>query len=187
MQDGSFVPKWHALRVKPRHEQASATHLSARGLERLAPTYRAICRWSDRSKQIDLPLFPGYVFCRFTKGQKLDVLTTPGVYSIVSFGGVQMPLEDDDISSIQVMTQSGLQLCPWPYLRAGDRVRIESGCLAGVFGSVIRVKDTYRVIVSIDILQRSVAVEIGRDQIRPHVPSRTPATDARESGHNILS
>jgi transcription antitermination factor NusG len=161
-------PKWYVLRVKPRHEQTSAAYLEARGLEHMAPTYRALRRWSDRSKQLDLPLFPGYLFCRFVPSQKLSILTVPGVYAIVSFGKLEIPVDDHEIANIQALMRSGLDFGPWPYLRAGDPVRIESGCLAGVFGTVIRLKDTCRVIVSVELLQRSVAVEINRDHVQPH-------------------
>lgn len=168
------VPTWYALRVKPRHEQTSAAHLQARGLEQLAPTYRAARRWSDRNKQIDMPLFPGYVFCRFTADRKLTVVTTPGVVSIVSFGRVEAPVADEEIESLETLLRSGLPLGPWPYARAGDRVRIESGCLEGVCGTVIREKDTCRVVVNVEILQRSVAVEIDRELIRPQRQTIAP-------------
>jgi transcription antitermination factor NusG len=160
---------WYALRVRPRHEQTSAACLDSRGLEQLAPTYRTLRRWSDRYKQVDLPLFPGYVFCRFAPDRKLSVVTAPGVLSIVSFGRTEVPIDDEDIAGIQSLIRSGLPVGPWPYLRAGDRIRIESGCLEGVCGTLVREKDTCRVVVSVEILQRSVAVEIARDRIRPEM------------------
>ena len=156
---------WYALRVKPRHERASAAQLSARGAEVFAPLYVSKRRWSDRVKQLELPLFPGYLFCRFRTEQRLAVLTTPGVASIVGFGSVPIPVSDEEIESVRAITRSGLPYGPWPYVRVGDSVRIDCGCMSGMRGTLVRVRDDFRVVVNVELLQRSVALEIDRGLI----------------------
>ncbi len=115
---------------------------------------------------VDMPLFPGYVFCRFAYTSRLPVLNTPGVTSVVGFCNVPTPVSDDEISRIQAIQASGLPAQPWPYMRVGQRARIERGSLAGLEGVLIREKDSLRVVVSVELLHRAVAVEIGRDMIR---------------------
>jgi len=159
-------PRWYALTTKPRLEKATATHLRLKGFDELTPTYRTRRRWSDRIKEIEQQLFPGYVFCRFTYEQRMAVLTTPGVVSVVGFGKTPAAIDDAEIDSIRSIVKSGARTSPWPYLRAGQRVRIERGCLEGVAGTLVRENDSCRVVVNIEILQRAVAVEIDRDLVR---------------------
>lgn len=156
---------WYALTVKPRHEKTAAQHLRQKGLEDFSPVYRARRRWSDRMKELDLHLFPGYVFCRFTYAERMQVLNTPSVTSIVSFGKTPVPVEDSEILAVREILASGYPARPWPYLRAGERVRIEDGCLAGLTGTVVRERDVCRVVVNVELLQRSVAVEIDRESL----------------------
>lgn len=165
---------WYALTVKPRHEHAASQHLRAKDLEPFLPTYRALRQWSDRRKELDLCLFPGYVFCRFSYEERLQVLGTPGITSIVGFARKPAPVPDSEIDAIQTMVKSGRAFEPWPYLRAGDRVRIEEGCLRGLSGALIREKDRWRVVVNIELLQRSVAVEVDREALTPIHDSRIP-------------
>jgi transcription antitermination factor NusG len=153
---------WFALRVKPRHERSSAAHLAGRGLEQFAPLYRTRRRWSDRIQAVDLPLFPGYVFCRFTRQQKRDVVSAPGVRSVVSFGGEPAPIGDGEIDAVRAIAASGLPYGPWPFLRQGARVRIAAGCMKGLEGTLVRSCDEVRVVVNVELLQRSVAVQIDR-------------------------
>ena len=160
-------PRWYALTTKPRSEKSVARYLRSKGLDELAPTFRARHRWSDRCKEIEQLLFPGYVFCRFTYEQRMSVLTTPGVTSVVGFGKEPAPVDDSEIASIRSILDSGARVWPWPYLRAGQRIRIEQGCLQGLSGALVRENDGYRVVVNVEILQRAVAVEIDRDMIRP--------------------
>lgn len=157
---------WFALTAKPRHEKAVAENLRSKGLESFLPLYRARRRWSDRVQGVDLPLFPGYVFCRFAYADRLPVLNTPGVTSVVSFSSVPAPVPDDEILRIQAIQASGLPAQPWPYPHVGQRARIERGSLAGLEGVLIREKDALRVVVSVELLRRAVAVEIDRELIR---------------------
>ena len=157
---------WFALTAKPRHEKAVAENLRSKGLESFLPLYRVRRHWSDRIKSVDLPLFPGYVFCRFAYASRLPVLNTPGVRSVVGFANAPAPIADQEISRIQAIQASGLPAQPWPYVQVGQMARIEYGSLAGLEGVLIREKDSLRVVVSVELLQRAVAIEIDRDIIR---------------------
>jgi len=158
---------WFALTIKPRHEHAAAASLAGRGYESFLPLYRTTHRWSDRLKTVDLPLFPGYVFCRFDYFHRLPVLTTPGVFSVVSFGGGPHPVDPAELAAIQEIVRSGVPAEPWPFLRAGQRVRVERGPLAGTEGILLQIKGHSRIVVSVSILQRSVAAQVDRDCISP--------------------
>ncbi len=158
---------WYALAVRPRHERAIAKSLRSKGLEEFSPLYRTRRRWCDRIKELETELFPGYVFCRFSYDQRLLVLNTPGVTSIVGFGTRPVPVDDREIEAIRAVVASGLPVQPWTYLRTGQRVRIEQGCLEGVVGIVLRDRDAFRVLINVEILQRTVAVEIDRALLTP--------------------
>ena len=158
---------WYALTVKPRHERATARSLRSKGLEEFSPVYRARRVWCDRIKELETELFPGYVFCRFSYEQRLLVLGTPGVTSVVGFGKRPVAVDDGEIEALRAVVASGLPIQPWPYLRAGQRVRIEQGCLEGVAGIVLRDRDAFRVLINVEILQRTVAVEIDRALLTP--------------------
>ena len=156
---------WFALTAKPRHEKVVAENLRGKGLESFVPLYRARRQWTDRVQSVELPLFPGYVFCRFAYSSRMPVLNTPGVTSVVSFSDGPAPVADEEILRIRAILASGLRSQPWPYLRVGQRARIEWGSLAGLEGVLIREKDSLRVVVSVELLQRAVAVEIDREMI----------------------
>lgn len=158
---------WFALTVKPQHETAAFRALESKSLEAFHPFYMANRNWSDRTKRIEAPLFPGYVFCRFRFDRRLPVLTTAAVTSIVGFGKAPCPVGDEEIASIRAMVDSGCLLEPWMGLKVGQRVRVERGVLAGVEGILTNVKGSYRVVVTVELLQRSVAVEIDRAWITP--------------------
>jgi transcriptional antiterminator RfaH len=160
--------KWFAVRVKPQAERAVATVARYKGFEELLPLYKARRRWSDRFKWVDLPLFPGYVFCRLLKEEsRLPILTIPGVLHFVGIGKVPVPIEDAEVAAIQTTIQSGLWAEPWPFLDIGQKVRIEEGPLTGVEGLLVEVRKKQRIVVSVSLLKRSVAVEIERHWARP--------------------
>jgi transcription antitermination factor NusG len=163
-------PPWMALTVKHQHEQAVRTALEGKGFKAYAPTCRAARRWSDRLKELDLPLFPGYVFCRWHSYGQTPLLRTPGVRTVVSFGGEIAPIPDSEIARIRRALASGLTVEPWPFLKAGQRVRIEAGPLAGVEGTLVEVRDKWRVVLNVEMLQRSVAVHVTRDTLVPVGP-----------------
>ena len=156
-------PLWYALTVKPNHERAAAQALGSKGLETFLPLYRSRRRWSDRIKELELPLFAGYVFCRFKAAERAGILSTPGVNSVVGFGRRPAPVSDGEIAAVRTIVSSGLPVGPWPFLRVGQKVRIEAGPLCGVEGILTQVKDVWRVVVSVELLQRSVAAEVDRD------------------------
>jgi len=160
-------PVWRALTVRSRHEKLAAQGLRGRGLEEFLPLHAAKRIWSDRSKVIDMPLFPGYVFCRFADADRLRVVTTPGVTSVVGFGGRDAAVQDHEIEDVRRMLASGLPVEPWPYIRAGHTVEIQAGPLSGLRGEVVREKGLWRLIVNVELLRRSVAAEIGREMVQP--------------------
>jgi transcription antitermination factor NusG len=116
---------------------------------------------------IDVPLFPGYVFARFNAAERRPILQVPGVVSVVAFGNEFISIDDKEIEAIRTILISGHQVAPWPYLRAGQRIRIRSGAMRGVEGLLLEMKSATRIIVSITLLQRSVAAEIDRDIVEP--------------------
>jgi transcription antitermination factor NusG len=171
-------PCWYALAVKPRHEKAVAADLRQRGLEEYLPLYGARRSWSDRVKLVELPLFPGYVFCRYGYGERSRVVTAPGVRAVVGFAGADAPVEDSEIAALRTILAAGLPVAPWPYLGAGSRVRIARGPLAGVEGTLAGDKGAWRVVVNVELLRRSVAVEVDREAVAPCGQCRFPLARA---------
>jgi len=167
------VFSWFALRVRSNYENVAAIHLRDRGFEEFSPTYKTERQWSDRKKQIDLPLFPGYVFCRLNPEYRLPVLTIPGTVGLVGFGNGPSAVPDHEIEAVRRMIGSGLLVAPWPFLEVGQTVLIERGPLTGVEGILQEIKKkTFRLVVSIRLLQRSVSAEVDRTWIRPVSSSR---------------
>lgn len=159
--------RWYALAVRYQHEQKTERALRSKGLETLVPLYRSERQWSDRVKEIELPVFAGYVFCHFPLTRKMQVTDTPGVGQIVGFGGRPAALEDSEIAGIRRVTESKQRWIPWPYLKAGDRVRVERGPMRGLEGTLLRTKDALRLVIGVELLQRSIAVELDREAIGP--------------------
>jgi transcription termination/antitermination protein NusG len=158
-------PCWFVLTVKPRHEKTTAQRLRMRELQDFLPLYRVRRAWSDRTQTLELPLFPGYVFCRFNYQQRLHVLNTPGVRSIVGFGATDVPVEDETVEALQMLVASGRPMGPQSRILVGERVRITQGPLEGVRGTLVREGTAWRVVVNVELLHRSVAVEVDRDHI----------------------
>jgi len=170
---GGFVPafsgpeRWFAVYTRSNCEFKVSRQLSSRGFEELLPVYRSRRHWSDRTRELDLPLFAGYVFCRFDARHALPVLSTPGVVRIIGSGRTPIPVTDSEIDAVRAICTSGVRAQPWPYLEVGRRVTLVNGPLAGVEGIVIELKNEFRLVVSIALLQRSVAAEIEREWIQP--------------------
>lgn len=177
---GTSSHAWFAVRVRSHHEKIAAAHLRERGFEEFSPSCKIERRWSDRKKEMDQFLFPGYVFCRLDPAHRLPVLSAPGVVDLVGFGKVPAPVPDHEIEAIRRMVQSGLLVMPWPYLELGNRVLIERGPLAGVEGILDEMKGKCRLVVSVQLLQRSVSAEVDRNWVRPLQAGRSdrivPAT-----------
>jgi transcription antitermination factor NusG len=159
--------KWYALTVPYQHERQAEKALKSKGLETLVPVYRSQRRWSDRVKDVEIPLFAGYVLCQFDLTERIRVLDTPGVSKIVGFGGAMTALEDCEVTGIQRLMALKVPLAPWPYLKPGDRVRVEHGPMRGLEGTLLRTKDTMHLVIGVELLQRSIAVEVDRDSIVP--------------------
>jgi transcription antitermination factor NusG len=173
---GKPLKKWYALHVRSRHEKAVAAALDAGGWERFLPLYHERRRWSDRWKQLDLPLFPGYAFCRLDSLEASRVVQLPGVVAIVGFGGHILPVDDAEIGAIQAVIRSGLGAEPWPRLESGRKVRVRLGPLSGLEGVVVRQDKKSRLVVAVTLLRRSVAVDVQREWVAPAVvPRRTCA------------
>jgi transcriptional antiterminator NusG len=158
---------WFALRVRSNYERVTVTHLRERGYEQFAPSYKIEKRWSDRTKQIDQFLFPGYLFCRFDPNDRLPILTAPGVVDVVGFGKTPERIPDSEVERVRRMVESGLLVTPYPYVQVGQPVLIERGPLSGVEGILVEVKGKVRLVVSVNLLRRSVSAEVDRDSIRP--------------------
>ncbi len=165
--------RWYALAVKPRHDKAVAHTLGNKGYEALAPTYRKRHIYGSRSKEAELPLFPGYVFCCVNVSKRLPVLMTPGVIQFVGAGRSPLPIDETEIASLRQAILAGAPLQPFPFLQAGYKVRIEEGSLAGVEGVVVSLKQGPRVVLSITLLQRSVLLEIDCGRVSLEENSRS--------------
>ncbi|MBV9625905.1 MAG: UpxY family transcription antiterminator [Acidobacteria bacterium] len=152
--------QWYAFYTQSRHEKVVAAQLEQRRLEAFLPLYRSWRRWKDRRKLIELALFPNYVFVKVAIGDRLRVLQLPGVISLVAFNGQPAPLPEQEMNALRKGLKNDIYAEPHPYLRIGKKVKVIAGPMAGVEGILVRKKDRYRVVVSIDVLTRSVAVEV---------------------------
>jgi transcription antitermination factor NusG len=157
---------WFGIRVKSRCESRAHDDLRLRGFETFLPLCSVRRRWSDRVKTLEVPMFRGYLFCRFALPDRVRVLSAAGVAQIVGCGNTPVPISEAEIRSVQTLVASHVACTPWPYLQAGQRVSIDSGPLAGVEGVIVRAEDGKpRVVVSVSMLLRSVAAEIEREWI----------------------
>jgi transcription antitermination factor NusG len=142
-----------------------ALQLRIKQQEHFVPLSVKSHQWSDRIKMMQEPLFPGYVFCRTRRSSFGIVLNTLGVIRIVSFGGRPFPLSDEEVSTLQRVVSSGRETAPAPYLAVGQRVQVTTGLLAGVTGIIIRVKGRNRLVISIDLIMKSISVEIAASEL----------------------
>jgi transcription antitermination factor NusG len=179
---------WFALQARSRHENTVATQLQGKGYEPFLPVYKVRRRWSDRMKEIELPLFPGYLFCRFNPSDRLPILVTPGIVQIVGIGKNPVPIDETEIASIRATVQSNLPRRAWPFQQIGQRVRVEYGPLRGFEGLLLSIKGRHRLILSVTLLQRSVAVEVEESWVSPMLPSlpATPSTQPYSAGPRAL-
>lgn len=151
---------WYAVYTKHQHEKAAKEYLSGNGIDVLLPLYRTVRRSKERSKVVDLPLFPCYVFIRTSLERRLDILKAPGVFSIVESGGRASEIAANEIDAIVQVTTSSTHVEPHPYLKAGDRVRVRYGALSGIEGILVRFKSQFRVVLNLNLLQKAIAVEV---------------------------
>jgi transcription antitermination factor NusG len=152
-------PRWYAAYTRANHERRIAEELRVREVEHFLPQYSSVRRWKDRRVTLELPLFPGYVFVRMAMRDRLQVQTVPGVARLVGFDGTPAALPDDEIEALRTSLGKAVRAEPHPYLTAGRRVRLRSGPLAGMEGVLLRRKGSFRLVISIELIQRSVAVD----------------------------
>jgi len=167
MEPEKMNDAWFALQIRSRCEDIVTAHLTGKGYEWFLPKYKSRRRWSDRFKEIELPLFPGYIFCRFNPWDRFPILTTPGVAYIVGVAKTPVSIDETEVAAIQAAFKSGLPSQPWQYLQIGRRVRIDYGPLYGLEGILMEVRGQHRLVLSVTLLQRSIAVQVETTWVRP--------------------
>jgi len=158
---------WFALQVRSRYENVTTAHLRGKGYECFLPKYMSRRRWSDRFKEVECSLFPGYVFCRLNPLDRLPIRITPGVILIVGQGKTPEPIDETEIAAIQSAVKSGLPTQPYPFLQVGQRVRIDNGPLWGLEGILLDFKGHHRLVLAVTLLQRSIAVQVEDAWVTP--------------------
>jgi transcription antitermination factor NusG len=151
---------WYAVYTRHQHEKTVARLLGGRGIETFLPLYTAVRLWKNGVKQLSLPLFPCYVFLRGPLDRWLPILTTPGVHTVVGFGGRPAMIPRSEIEAIRRVVESSVKAEPHPFIKCGDRVRIKVGPLQGLEGILLRKKNQWKLLLSVEMLERSVAVEV---------------------------
>lgn len=163
----AVVPHWYALYTRSRHERQVVSQLERKHIEFFLPLYESQRRWKDRRVQLLMPLFPGYVFVHMALRDRLQVLTISGAVRFVAFDGRPAPLSERDVEALRQGLRQGVRVEPHPYLKIGRRVRVRSGPLAGTEGILKRKKDRFRLVLSLDLIMRSVAVEVDAADVEP--------------------
>jgi len=158
--------RWYAVWTRSRHEQVVRTQLDEKHVPAFLPTMRRWSRWKDRKKQIDVPLFPGYVFARFEAGERLSVLKCSGVVSIVSFDGEPAPVPDHEIEGIRTLVESTLPYDPCPTIKTGTLVEVSHGPLKGVVGRLTRKGSQARLVLSVDLIGQAVSVQVDAADVK---------------------
>jgi len=175
-ESASRPASWWALYTRHQHEKSVSSVLSSKGFEVFLPLYESVRRWKDRNKLLSLPLFPCYVFVHGGLERRLQVLTTPGVHMILTRGDSIATIPEVEIQAIQRSLDSDSHVEPHPFLNCGDRVRVIRGSLEGVEGILVRRKNMCRLILSVEMLAQSVAVEINATDVVPVAAQQLPTT-----------
>lgn len=157
---------WYAIVVRPQAERIVEAALAQKSYETFFPSISTERRWSDRIKRTETPLFPGYVFCRFDGESRLPIMTTPGVREIVGFGRQAAPIDDAEMSALRLVVTTGVRVESCGPLRRGDPVEVVTGPMRGLRGLLLENKGGCRVVVTVELLQRSVSTEMDRAWIR---------------------
>jgi transcription antitermination factor NusG len=163
---------WYALYTCSRHEKCVAQQLEQRSIACFLPVYRSVRRWKDRRKELELALFPSYLFVRLALKDRLRVLQLPSAVHLVGFNGRPAVLPDAEIESLRERLGRGAQLEPHPYLNVGRRIRVRAGAMQGLEGIIVRRKDRWRVVFSLDLIMRSIAVEVDENDVEPVTSSQ---------------
>lgn len=172
MMPEANLERWYALRVRSRHENLVFAQLVAKRHEAFLPSYSARHKWADRWKTVTLPLFPGYLFCRFGAAERTSVLTTTGVVDVIRTGSQPAPIDGTEIDAIRVAVNSPLFKEPYAGLIKGQGIVVTGGPLAGLTGQLVEIRKNLRLVLSVELLNRSVLVEIDRDWVAPRAPVR---------------
>jgi transcription antitermination factor NusG len=159
--------QWYAARTRSRHEKVVARQLQQRAVECFLPLYQTLRQWRNGRFQLSLPLFPGYLFVRIAMSERLKVLQVPGVVGLVGFNGVATPLPQAEIDTIREALRKGVAAEPYPYLKVGQFVRVVRGPMSGLQGTLVRRKGKLRVVIRLDLIMRSVAMDIDAAEIEP--------------------
>lgn len=167
----SYSPEWHALYTRHQHENTVAQALVSKGFEVFLPQYRAVHRWKDREKKLLLPLFPNYVFIHGGLDRMLNIMTTPGVHSLISWGSKPAVIPADEIEAVRRLVESPFAIEPHPYLQCGDVVRIKSGPLEGIQGILVRKTRKLRLVLSVEMLCRSASMEVNASMVERVSPA----------------
>ena len=186
MNESPLLQRWYALYVRSRHEKSVSAQLETKDYEVFLPLYRVRHRWADRWKTVSLPLFPGYVFCRFDAATRSPVLGTSGVIDVIRMGGEPAPVETSEIEAVRLAVNSPLSVEPHASLVRGQRVTVRGGPLKGLAGTLLDVRKTIRLAISVELLCRSVVVEIERDWVAPYEPAGLSTRDWHAAGLNIV-
>jgi len=160
--DPSSLSAWYALYTRHQHEKSVAEALCRKGLEAYLPLYVTKRKWKDRIKKLSLPLFPSYVFLHAPLSSRFEVLNLPGVCQFVRLGGLPCAIPPEEMDALRRAVNSQLAVEPHPFLKCSDRVRLVSGPLTGMEGILVRYKSACRLVISIEMLNRSVSVEVSR-------------------------
>jgi len=160
-------PHWYAVQTNARHEKRVHQRFVERSVESFLPLYETINRWKDRKVRVQLPLFPGYIFVHLNLAERLNIFQVAGVARFVTFGGVAVAISTTEIESLRAGLLSGLRVEPHPFLKVGRRARIKSGPLQGMVGILLRKKNLERFIISLDLIHRSISVEINALELEP--------------------
>ena len=170
-----FSPFWYAVYTRHQHEKVTARLLAYKGFEVFLPLYNSAHRWKDRTKKLSLPLFPCYLFLRGGLERQFEILNTPGVYSMVRSGDRTAVIPELEIQAVRRVIETSAKAEPHPFLECGDRVRVRSGPLTGVEGILLRKRDLFRLVLTVDLLHRSIAVEVDVDDVesvrKPGIPT----------------
>jgi transcription antitermination factor NusG len=166
-------PRWYAVWTRSRHEKTVAEQLERKSVETFLPVYETIRQWKNGRHRVQLPLFPGYAFTRIALRDRLEVLKVPGVVRLVGFNGAPTPLDDEEIEGLRRALAQGVRAAPHPFLTVGRRVRITAGPLTGHEGILVRHKGAMRVVLSIDLIQRSILIDTDACSLEPLLQTRT--------------
>ena len=169
MEASFFERFWYAAYTNANHEKRVTQQMEQRSIEYFLPLYESARRWKDRRVRLQMPLFPGYVFVKLALRDRLQLLQIPGVVQLVSFNGHPASLPQEDIQAIRNCLDRGHQVEPHPYLTVGRRVRVRSGPLQGLEGTILRRKNKARFVLSFELIMRSVAVEIDETELKPAI------------------